>query len=250
MIKILDRRMPRDIRAAVEGGLKGWQRLHRFQIAMALPSLATATGYLSLPPSGLAAQFQRLEADIGGQLFSRSAPGRPHKPTPQGKALLKALDRPHIKALMTEALGKHLKALPDDRAITAATTQFHQARKNPGPLAPFDGISAGRIRITTPAAKLLHDLIKHGNPQFYGHQVIGRTGLDSGTVYPSLRRLEKAGWLTSWPEEEQEWLAGAPPGRGPGRRRIYFALTTEGRRAAMHEIGRRPIPKPGKVQNP
>jgi DNA-binding MarR family transcriptional regulator len=250
MIKVLDGRMPRDIRAAVEGGLKGWQRLHRFQIAMAFPSLATATGYLGLPPSGLTAQFQRLEADIGGQLFSRSAPGRPHKPTPRGKALLKALDRPHIKALITETLSKHPRTLPDAHALTAATRQFHQARKNPGPLAPFDGISVERIRITTSTTKLLRDLVEHGSPQFYGHEVIGRTGLDGGTIYPSLRRLEKAGWLTSWPEDEQEWLAGAPPGRGPGRRRTYFTLTPEGRRAALREIEDHPIPKPRKVQNP
>lgn len=248
MITVLDRRLPRDIRAAAEGSLKGWQRLHRFQIAMALPSLATAAGYLGLPPSGLATQFQRLETDIGGQLFSRSAPGRPHKPTPRGKALLKALDRPHIQALMAAALGQHLKTLPDDRAITAANTRFHQPRKNPGPLAPFDAITVKRIRITTPTMKLLHDLIEHGNPQFYGHEVINRTGLDSGTIYPSLRRLEKGGWLTSWPENEQEWLAGAPPGRGPGRRRTYYALTTEGRRAALHEIVHHPIPEPRKCK--
>jgi DNA-binding PadR family transcriptional regulator len=50
--------------------------------------------------------------------------------------------------------------------------------------------------------------------------------------------MNKAGWLTSRPEDEQSWLAGAPPGCGPGRRRTYYTLTAEGRRAARHELDR------------
>lgn len=237
MLAKLDGRLPRDIRAAVEGTLHGWRRLRRFQIAMAFPRLDEATSYLGLPRTGLTSQLQRLEASIGEQLFTRSGLGRPQAPTPRGRRLLQTLDRPHIQALMAEALGADMEAMPDRSRLEAATERCSRPRRNPGPLRPFDDIQVQRIRIAAPTRRLLQDLLEHGDPKFYGHEVIARTGIDAGTLYPALHRLQGAGWLTSWPEAEQEWLAGAPLGRGPGRRRIYYALTPEGRRAAEHEIG-------------
>jgi hypothetical protein len=56
-------------------------------------------------------------------------------------------------------------------------------------------------------------------------RVFDRTGIDQGTLYPILGRMHRAGWLSSHPEDEQSWLAGAPPERGPGRRRTYDNLT-------------------------
>lgn len=56
----------------------------------------------------------------------------------------------------------------------------------------------------------------------YGFDVMEACGLASGTVYPALRRLEKAGLLASgWEEREEAHADGRP------RRRIY-ELTTEG----------------------
>jgi len=238
----IDRRYPADIRAAVEGALHGWHRLNRFQIAMAFPSLETAAQYLSVHQSSLVHQFQRLEADIGDALFVRGAFGRRHRPTARGRALLNALDRPHINALLRTALGEYRHEFPDQAVLEQAV--IDTATRNPaGPLRPFDGIDVQRITITAATAILLRDLIDHGAERTYGQEITTRTGLDGGTVYPNLRRLLAAGWLTSWPEDEQEWLAGAPPGCGPGRRRTYYALTEDGRRAALHEIERRSRPK-------
>jgi DNA-binding PadR family transcriptional regulator len=59
----------------------------------------------------------------------------------------------------------------------------------------------------------------------YGFDVMEVCGLPSGTVYPALRRLEKAGLLKSrWEERAQAQAEGRP------RRRTY-TLTAEGLRA-------------------
>jgi DNA-binding PadR family transcriptional regulator len=59
----------------------------------------------------------------------------------------------------------------------------------------------------------------------YGFDVMEACGLPSGTVYPALRRLEKAGLLKSrWEDTAEAHAEGRP------RRRTY-ALTSEGRRA-------------------
>lgn len=59
----------------------------------------------------------------------------------------------------------------------------------------------------------------------YGFDVMEACGLPSGTVYPALRRLEKAGLLRSgWEDAETAYAAGRP------RRRTY-RLTTRGREA-------------------
>lgn len=56
----------------------------------------------------------------------------------------------------------------------------------------------------------------------YGMQVMDRTGLPSGTVYPALRRMEKQGWVRcDWEEDGEAKRAGRP-------RRKYYRLTAEG----------------------
>lgn len=238
MLTTLDRRLPRDIRQAVDASLHGWTRLRRFQIAMALPSLDETDRYLGKRRSALTTQLQRLENDIGDTLYTRSAIGKPHTPTPRGRKLLHALQRPTTQAHMAQALGPHLEPMPDQATIDAATTRFHTPPKKPGPkpLHPFTDIRVEPIHIGPATLRLLQDLLAHDDHQFYGEQIRKRAGIDTGTLYPALHRLHTAGWLTSWPENEQEWLSGAPPGRGPGRRRTYYALTPEGRRAAQTEI--------------
>lgn len=54
----------------------------------------------------------------------------------------------------------------------------------------------------------------------YGLDIVDATGLPSGTVYPALRRLEGAGFLSSEWEAEED-VDGRPP-------RCYYALTPEG----------------------
>ena len=56
----------------------------------------------------------------------------------------------------------------------------------------------------------------------YGFDIMEVCGLPSGTVYPALRRLEKAGLLGArWESADAAHLAGRPP------RRVY-ELTEEG----------------------
>jgi DNA-binding MarR family transcriptional regulator len=249
MLTTLDRRLPADIRTAVEGTLHGWKRLRRFQIAMTFPTLDETTAYLGLPASGLVTQLQRLEADIGESLFTRSTLARSQAPTPRGGKLLAALERPLAAARMAQAVGQSLEPLPDQAVIDAALERFQQPPKHRGPLKPFDDIPVERIRIMAPTLRLLRDLVEHDDPRFHGEQIVKRTCIDAGTLYPALHRLHDAGWFTSWPEDEQEWFAGAPPGRGPGRRRTYYVLTPDGRRAANYEIEARAI-RPKKMQEP
>ena len=56
----------------------------------------------------------------------------------------------------------------------------------------------------------------------YGFHVMEACDLPSGTIYPALRRLERAGWLKSrWEDSEVARAEGRP------RRRTY-ALTEDG----------------------
>lgn len=59
----------------------------------------------------------------------------------------------------------------------------------------------------------------------YGFDIIERTGLPSGTVYPALSRLERDGFLRSAWEDE----AGAHREGRPARR--YYRVTAPGVRA-------------------
>jgi hypothetical protein len=99
MITKLSADIPRDIRRAVEGSLKGWHRLRRFQIAMTFPTIEAAANHLSAHQSALVHQFRRLEHDIGTPLYQASVPGQAMRPTRRGTALLNALARPDIQAL-------------------------------------------------------------------------------------------------------------------------------------------------------
>jgi hypothetical protein len=184
MIATMDQRLPRDIRATVEGSLHGWHRLNRFRIAMAFPSLETASSYLGAHPTALVTQFQRLETDIGGKLFRRSAFGKPHQPTQRGKQLLAALERTHIQALMNAALGDDQVPAPSPAILARATARGSQ-RRGPGPLRPFDGIAVERVRIRASTLTLLRDLLEQPG-EFYGLQVAARTGIADGTIYPTL----------------------------------------------------------------
>ncbi|MEV0492285.1 LysR family transcriptional regulator [Streptomyces atratus] len=234
-----DTTLPRDIRAAVEGTLHGWLRLHRFQIAMRFPSLDSAAPHLKTEPSALVTQFQRLEHDIGATLFDRAAFGRPQQPTKQGRRLLRDLETDRVQALMAASLHHDQITPPPDNHTLETTHAQLKIRRGPGPLTPFSDIAVERIRITRPTLTLLHDLLTHPQEEFYGAEVIARTGLDPGTLYPQLKRLERAGWLTCRLEDDAAWTSRATPGRSPGKRRTFYTLTTEGQCAAHHEVQRR-----------
>jgi hypothetical protein len=69
MISKLHEDVPPDIRRAVEGGLNGWHRLHRFRTAMTFPTIEAAATCLGTHQSALVHQFKRLEHDIGAKLY-------------------------------------------------------------------------------------------------------------------------------------------------------------------------------------
>ncbi|HEV2148922.1 MAG TPA: helix-turn-helix transcriptional regulator [Longimicrobiaceae bacterium] len=77
-----------------------------------------------------------------------------------------------------------------------------------------------RLNLTYPTALVLRALAEGF---VYGFDVMDASGLPSGTVYPALRRLERAGCVASHWEEEN---AARREGR-PARR--YYEVTDEGR---------------------
>jgi len=95
------------------------------------------------------------------------------------------------------------------------------------------------LRITVPVLKVLHSLIAASDTdRLYGLELMDRTGLKSGTLYPVLARLEQAGWVTSTWEDADPRDAGRP-------RRRYYKLTALGHRAgsaALGELTQVPIP--------
>ncbi|MDX2680340.1 PadR family transcriptional regulator [Streptomyces sp. NY05-11A] len=235
----LGRSVPRDVRAAVEGTLHGWLRLHRFQIAMAFPSLETAAHYLKAERTALVTQFQRLEHDLGTGLFHRSAFNKPQRPSTRGQSLLHDPTHERIQELMRNALNSDQFFTMPDKDTLARAMESLATRRPPSPLRPYDNIPVPRIRIRAETLTLLHDLVDRAPTEFFGSQVSAGTGLNQGSVSDRLRQLEQAGWLTSRPEDDASWLSRATPGRGPGRRRTYYTLTAAGRRAAEHELQQR-----------
>jgi PadR family transcriptional regulator PadR len=73
----------------------------------------------------------------------------------------------------------------------------------------------------------------------YGLDISKEAGLQRGTLYPALARLERAGWLTSFQEDIDE----AAEGR---RKRRYYRLTgvgaTKARQALEAETQRLSLP--------
>lgn len=78
------------------------------------------------------------------------------------------------------------------------------------------------VRMTQITALVLRAI---ASGHHYGFDVMEACGLPSGTVYPALRRLEKAGLLRSgWESADEAHAAGRP------RRRSY-RLTGQGQEA-------------------
>ncbi|MCU6482712.1 DNA-binding PadR family transcriptional regulator [Arthrobacter silviterrae] len=77
-------------------------------------------------------------------------------------------------------------------------------------------------RITGATVDVLEALLASRDQ--WGLLIIKETGRPPGTVYPILDRLESAGWVTSAWESSSE---------RPGPRRRFYALTADGRAAAV-----------------
>jgi DNA-binding PadR family transcriptional regulator len=93
------------------------------------------------------------------------------------------------------------------------------------------------LRLTTPLVKLLHMFLADPTSKYWGFEIMKKTGLASGTVYPLLARLERLGWLESGWDDEQE---------DSGPRRRYYHLTGEGvasARTALAEANSKKRPR-------
>ena len=93
------------------------------------------------------------------------------------------------------------------------------------------------IAVSYGAAAILHAI---ASGRKFGLDIMEVTGLTSGTVYPTLERLESRGWLKSrWEDEAAAHAEGRPARR-------YFALTASGTTVLKSALVRyqalRPIP--------
>ena len=82
-------------------------------------------------------------------------------------------------------------------------------------------------RVTPQTLKVLSLLIGATDP-IWGLELVRRTGLMTGTVYPILDRLEELGWVRSYWEE---------PNDRPGPRRRFYVLTETGMNDGQELLG-------------
>ena len=86
-------------------------------------------------------------------------------------------------------------------------------------------MSAHEPHITGPTLKVLGALLSSGSAELSGADIARTTRLASGTLYPILFRLERAGWLESRWEEDDPAKLGRP-------RRRFYRVTLLGARSA------------------
>jgi PadR family transcriptional regulator, regulatory protein PadR len=85
------------------------------------------------------------------------------------------------------------------------------------------------IRLTQPALKVLRFLLDRPRESQSGAEIAKATRISSGTLYPMLLRMQKAGWLSSVWEEIDPREAGRP-------RRRFYKLTAIGQNNANREL--------------
>lgn len=78
----------------------------------------------------------------------------------------------------------------------------------------------------------------------YGFDLIAETGLPSGTIYPMLRRLQKAGLVTATWEDVAEAHARQRP------QRKYYTLTPDGASSLESALERFPALRTGAATVP
>ena len=87
------------------------------------------------------------------------------------------------------------------------------------------------MRFTSSVLKVLAALLADPAAEHYGLRLMQQTGLPSGTLYPILVRLERAGWVRSRWEQVDPAVEGRPTRR-------YYRLTAEGAAEASGEVAR------------
>ncbi|PZS07023.1 MAG: PadR family transcriptional regulator [Acidimicrobiales bacterium] len=88
---------------------------------------------------------------------------------------------------------------------------------------------AENLRLTTTVAAVLAVFLEDPQAPHYGFDLTRATGQPSGTMYPILLRLERAGWLEAHWEEIDEAVAERPARR-------YYRLTPDGLATACSQV--------------
>jgi PadR family transcriptional regulator, regulatory protein PadR len=83
--------------------------------------------------------------------------------------------------------------------------------------------------LTWQTQAVLAVILEDPSSPHYGLEMAKAAGLPSGTIYPILARLERAGWVESEREDADPKVVGR-------RARRYYKLTGTGERAARSEI--------------
>jgi DNA-binding PadR family transcriptional regulator len=96
------------------------------------------------------------------------------------------------------------------------------------------------VRLTTQTVKVLSAILSRPRDGMAGSDLSRETGLASGTLYPILMRLEKAGWLSS------DWEQGIPAELGRPRKRFYKITATGAN--ALRQVTRELSPGIGDLQ--
>jgi PadR family transcriptional regulator PadR len=86
------------------------------------------------------------------------------------------------------------------------------------------------VRMSLQTLKVLESFLENPTLELSGADVMQRSELASGTLYPILIRLESAGWFTS------RWESIDPSAEGRPRRRLY-RMTSSGVRRAGEAFG-------------
>ena len=85
------------------------------------------------------------------------------------------------------------------------------------------------MSMSAAAVMVLKAFLAHPDTEQYGFGLMKVTGVKSGSLYPILTRLERAGWVTARDEEIGVRNEGRPP------RRLY-RLTLEGQKEGASAV--------------
>jgi PadR family transcriptional regulator, regulatory protein PadR len=92
------------------------------------------------------------------------------------------------------------------------------------------------LKMTGPVQQVLRAMLEDAAVPRYGLEISKKAGLETGTLYPIMARLEGVGWVEShWEDPELSISDGRP-------RRRYYQLTKDGAeqaRVALAEISAR-----------
>jgi len=87
------------------------------------------------------------------------------------------------------------------------------------------------MRLTKPLERVLRVFLEDADVGRYGYDLMKAAGVQSGTLYPMLARLEADGMVLSDWQVRSEEAGGRPPRR-------YYRLTGDGVRAARQELAK------------